>query len=63
MMKKTLTSLISILLLTVQILYAQQVESGKHSLKALFMCKWTSDYSIMLGRKVPNKDTLTGITN
>jgi len=62
MKKKKLILFISILLLTVELLYAQQYQPDKKSLKVLFGCKWTSDYSIMLGGKVPNKDTLTQIT-
>lgn len=62
MKKKKLTLIIPILLLTVELLYAQQYKPDKKSLKTLFGCKWTSDYSIMLGGKVPNKDTLTQIT-
>jgi len=62
MKNKKLTLFISILLLTVELLYAQPYHPDKKSLKILFGCKWTSDYSIMLGRKVPNKNTLTQIT-
>lgn len=49
-------------MLTAKVLYAQQYEPNKESLEALFRCKWTSDYSIMRGKKVDNKDTLTQIT-
>jgi len=61
-MKKKLTTFISILLLTVGTVNAQQIEFDKDSLRAFLSCKWTSDYSLMLGRKVPNRDRLTQIT-
>jgi len=50
------------LLLSTGLCYAQSDIPLKDQFKPLFSHHWTSDYSILRGRKVENKDTLTQIS-